>query len=255
MPSNQLVQSVTRALLIVEILANVEDGLTLQQICNELDLKPPTVHNLLRTLAARGYVERVSEPARYRLGNQLVNLADQHRTLTTQRFAATAVSQVFAQFNQVRVTYCEDIGGDVVLKLRMSPERPGLLERPWHSVMLAYTSASVLVYQAFWREDQRLQYEAKYPFATYGAHIWGDRETIDTFLSDVGRKGHADPPPKVKGERNKLHRVAVPVFSTENSLLGALGAAFSESDVDDPDGTKTDLIAHLKATAAKFAEM
>ena len=254
MPSNQLVQSVTRSMRILELLANAENGLTLQQLCQELDLKPTTAHNLLRTLAARGYVERLSEPTRYSLGYTYLELADRYRMLTTQRYAATAVSQVFSQFSQVRVTYSEDVGGDVVLKLRMTPERPGLLERPYHSVMLAYTSASVLVYHAFWREEQRLQYEEKYPFATYGAQVWGEYSHLVDLLNDIRHQGHADLPPKLKSNKHPLYRVAVPVFSTLNSLVGVLGAAFSEEDVDDAEATKTDLIAYLKSTASQFAE-
>jgi len=254
MPSNKLVQSVTRSLLILEQLANVEDGLTLQQISHDLDLKAPTVHNLLRTLAARGYVERVSEPARYRLGSTMVDLADRHRTLTTQRFAATAVSRVFAQFSQVRVTYCEDIGSEVVLKLRMTPDRPGLLERPWHSIMLAYTSASVLVYQAFWREDQKIQYDAKYPFATYGAHIWNTYEAVESFLQDVKNKGYAAPPPNGTSTENSLFRVAVPVFSAANSLIGALGVAYTNTDGKEQPAL-VDVIDCLKSTAAEFARV
>lgn len=254
MPSNQLVQSVTRSLLILEQLANVEDGLTLQQISHELDLKAPTVHNILRTLVARGYVERVSEPARYRLGSTLVDLADRHRTLTTQRFAATAVSRVFAQFSYVRVTYCEDIGGEVVLKLRMTPERPGLLERPWHSIMLAYNSASVLIFQAFWREDQKIQYDAKYPFETYGAHIWDTREEVEAFLQETQRKGYAAPPPKARGTENALFRVAVPVFSAAHSLIGALGVAYTDPDGNNRETIQAEIIDCLKTTAAEFAK-
>lgn len=248
MPSSELVQSVTRALLILEHLAGVEDGMTLQQLCQELDLKSPTVHNLLRTLAARGYVERLSEPARYRLGPTLIDLTDQYRHQTTQRMAARAVSQVFARFSFARVTYAEAERGDIVLKLRMTPERPGLLERPWHSVMLAYVSASVLVFQAYWPEDQRELYDSKYPFEIYGVHIWGDADRAACFLDEVRRKGYAAPPPDANG----LYRLAVPIFNAEHALLGVLGAAFNADDVTDPDQAAITLAAHLKETARTF---
>lgn len=254
MPSSQLVQSVTRAMRILEHLANAENGMTLQQICQELDLKPTTAHNLLRTLVARGFVERLAEPTRYSLGRNYLELADHHRTLTTQRHAASAVSQVYARFNQVRVIYCEDIGGDVVLKLRMTPERPGLLERPYHSVMLAYSSASVLVFHAFWREEQRLQYEAKYPFETYGVHIWGDYDRLLALLNEIRQQGHAELPSELKVNNRPLYRVAVPVFSAQNSLIGVLGAAFGQDDVEDISATKAGLIEQLKTTATLFTE-
>lgn len=251
MPSNKLVQSVTRALMILELLAGAEDGLSLQQISNDLDLKSPTAHNLLRTLMARGYVERLSEPIRYCLGATMVDLVDQYRNRLVERFAAQAVSEISARFDNVRTTYCEEINGEVVLKLRMTPDRPGLLERPWRAVMLPYTSASVLVFQAFWREDQRQSYNLRYPFEVYGAHIWETAEKAQAFLAEVREKGYADPPVTQSG----LFRVAVPVFSTGNNLVGVLGAAFNTGDVEGAEAMKTTLIQSLKETAAQFRTM
>lgn len=255
MTSTRLVQSVTRTLLILEQLAQYEDGLSLQQLGQLLDLKGPTLHNLLRTLAARGYVERLREPPRYRLGPSLLDLADQYRSRSVQRFAAQAVNQIFARFPFARVTYSEAVNGDVVLKLRMTPERPGLLERPWHAVMLAYTSATVLVFQAFWREDQRLDYAARYPFAAYGAHVWESAAALETFLAQIRRQGYADPPADEQSAGYALWRIAVPVFNQEQGLVGALGVAFNPSLVDDPQEQKGALIAALQSVAATFADL
>jgi DNA-binding IclR family transcriptional regulator len=249
MPSNKLVQSVTRSLMILEQLASVDEGMTLQQLCQALDLKPPTMHNLLRTLVARGYVERLSSPARYRLGATMFDLVDQYRNLSVQHYAAKAVSNVFARFSNIRVTYCEEVAGDVVLKLRMTPERPGVLERPWHAVMLAYTSASVLVFQAFWRGDQQYSYEQRYPFELYGQHIWETPERAKVFLEDVRQRGYAAPPVNKAG----LFRAAVPVFTPNgHTITGALGAAFTVQDVPDPDNMKHAVIDCLQDTAHQF---
>lgn len=241
MPSNKLVQSVTRALMILELLSTEEDGLTLQQLCQELDLKSPTAHNLLRTLMDRGFVDKLDSPVRYRLGNAMIDLVDQYRNRGAQRLAARAVSSVFAQFGNIRTTYCEEIGGDVVLKLRMTPERPGLLEKPWHSVMLAYTSASVLVFQAFWRDDQRFDYTQRYPFEQYGATSWESEEQLAAFLDEVRAKGYAAPPVTPSG----LSRIAVPVFGPGNSLIGALGAAFETHNQADLETTKQAILMAL----------
>ncbi len=224
MSSSDLVQSLSRALILLETLAVADDGLTLQQLGQELDLQPTTVHNLLRTLAARGYVTKLSKPTRYTLGPSVIELAQQHMGRTLQRRAGKAVSAVFAQLRSAaRVTYAESVGGEVMLKMRMTAERPGLLERPWNSVMLPYVSASALLFQAYWTESERQAHLQRYPFADYGAHLWQAEERLEEFLAEVRARGYAAPPPDATG----LVRVAVPVFLSGNTIAGALGAAIN----------------------------
>ena len=53
MAGNHLVQSIQRAVDILQCVAASEDGVTLQEISRQLGLKPPTVHNIARTLTVR----------------------------------------------------------------------------------------------------------------------------------------------------------------------------------------------------------
>ncbi len=63
-----LVQSVCRAFDILEILARSDAGMGVAELAREMDLKTPTVHNLLQTLVARGYADQDAESLRYCLG-------------------------------------------------------------------------------------------------------------------------------------------------------------------------------------------
>lgn len=228
--------------MLLELLPGAENGLTLQQLSAELDLRPTTVHNLVRTLEARGYVSKLSKPTRYTLGPSVIDLAQQYMSRELQRGAARAVSAVFARFSSGRATYCECVGGEVVLKLRMTPERPGLLERPWNSVMLPYVSASVLVFQAFWNLPERQAHAQRYPFAEYGAHVWQTEEHLERFLAGVREKGYAAPPVDASG----LVRVAVPVFFSGNEIVGALGAAMVIPAKSGDNGERQEIIARLQ---------
>ncbi len=248
MPSSELVQSLSRGLMVLELLAGSESGMTLQQLCQELDLKPATVHNLLRTLMARGYIEKAYKPTRYTLGLSLMELVEQYRGRELQRRVGKAMSIIFSHYSYARVTYSEAIGNEVFLKLRISPERPGLLERPWNSVMLPYTSASVLVFQAFWRPDQRETYIQRYPFEEYGSYMWQSEGKFEEFLNGVRSSGFAAPPV----ERNGLVRVAVPVFDNGNNVAGALGAAVTVPLTEDDDPQHCDAIDRIRIELANF---
>jgi DNA-binding IclR family transcriptional regulator len=68
------VQSVDRALLVMEILATLgQAGVT--EIAAELGVHKSTVSRLISVLEARGYVEQVSERGKYRLGFAIARLA------------------------------------------------------------------------------------------------------------------------------------------------------------------------------------
>jgi DNA-binding IclR family transcriptional regulator len=68
------VQSVDRALLVLEILATLrEAGVT--EIADELGVHKSTVSRLIAVLESRGYVEQVTERGKYRLGFAIARLA------------------------------------------------------------------------------------------------------------------------------------------------------------------------------------
>lgn len=253
MPASDLVQSLSRALMLLELLPAADNGLTLQQISRELDLRPTTVHNLVRTLEARGYVTKLSKPTRYTLGTTVIDLARQYMEQELQCGAARAVNTVFTRFSNARATYSEYIGGEVVLRLRMTPERPSLLERPWNSVMLPYVSASGLVFQAYWSFRQQQANLQRYPFTEYGAHVWQTEERLQAFLAEVRERGYAAPPIGQSG----LVPVAVPIFFSGDEIAGALGAAmtFSDKTCDEDERQRlveqirTDFVTCLRAEA------
>jgi DNA-binding IclR family transcriptional regulator len=68
-----LIGSVCKALDILEIFSFTEPRLTLAQISQRLKIPKSTAHNLLRTLAARGYVERPDRD-QYALGTAICSL-------------------------------------------------------------------------------------------------------------------------------------------------------------------------------------
>ncbi|MFI0472879.1 IclR family transcriptional regulator [Halomonas sp. HMF6819] len=70
-----MVQSVERALNILECMANAGGALRLQQIAEAAELKTTTTHNLLKTLGTLGYVRRRPHDTRYYLGDRILNIA------------------------------------------------------------------------------------------------------------------------------------------------------------------------------------
>lgn len=68
------VQSVDRALDIMEMLAASKNGLSLSDLSARVGLNASTCHHLLQTLLHRSYVEQDAETKKYALGNRVLHL-------------------------------------------------------------------------------------------------------------------------------------------------------------------------------------
>lgn len=68
------VQSVERALTLLEILAEEGGPMAITEIVKKVGLKISTVHRLLATLVSRGYVEKEGENGKYKLSLKLLSM-------------------------------------------------------------------------------------------------------------------------------------------------------------------------------------
>ncbi len=230
MPRNEMIQSLLRAVDVIELVAQSERGLSLGEVCNALGLKQPTAHNLIRTLVARDFVEKTTSPVRYRLGAAVTRLANERHNQEVVRRAEVVIRDLFERMkvmlpdrlepqDEASISFSEHINGEVVMVLRLRLQRPGVMERPRH-VMNAYGSASPLCFQAHWPPEEREQYAARHPFLEQGAAIWKSQEKLDQFLARVRELGYVHMPHSSQSG----FRAAVPVWGDGHRLLGVLGA-------------------------------
>ncbi len=230
MPHSELVQSLLRAMDVIELVAQSERGLSLGEVCNSLGLKQPTAHNLIRTLVARDFVEKTVSPVRYRLGSAVVRLAEERANHSIVRQASMIMNDLFDRLKaylpprlhpqeEATISFSQHVGGEVVMLLRLRMQRPGVLERP-KFMMTAYQSAAPLCFQAFWSPEELEDYRRRHPFLDQGAPIWKTQDRLDAFLAKAREAGFAQPPIFPQGQ----FRVAVPVWGEGHRLLGVLGA-------------------------------
>ncbi|WP_336744449.1 IclR family transcriptional regulator [Aureimonas altamirensis] len=69
------IQSIERAVAILEIIAREGGATSLKQIAERTGFGKTTAHNILKTLDALGYVRRRAGDTRYHLGGRILNLA------------------------------------------------------------------------------------------------------------------------------------------------------------------------------------
>jgi IclR family transcriptional regulator, acetate operon repressor len=74
MAESKGVQSVARALELLELVASAGDEIALSELARRAGLQPPTAHRLLQTLAEREWVVQNPRTSRYRLSHKLLSL-------------------------------------------------------------------------------------------------------------------------------------------------------------------------------------
>lgn len=226
MPHGNLVQAVERAAALLELAAGAPEGLGLRELAAGSGLKVSTAHNLLRTLVACRLLERVSRPVRFRLGPQLLELAERRLAGELPRRAAAELQRLARAWPGGVFTYAERVGADVLVTLRVTGTRPGFVERPLRHVMPPYTSASALLLLAWATPEALTDCERAHAFAEYGAHAWKSRAHLERFLANCRRGGLAEP--EFGGAALRI--VAAPVRGPGGTVRAALGAALPRTE-------------------------
>ena len=271
MPNGRLVQSLSRGLAILDLVARSENGMALRDIREAMGLKASTAHNLLRTMVAAGYLEKVTGPIRYRLGGAVLDLVHEHGDNALMKRASAVLPELYGQLRDIlnldpsvlgpheqlnnsspqstdwTITLGRVVGAECTMVLRVSPERPTILERP-SKVLHPYGSAVTLAFQAYWSQPERDAYRQRHPFWRLGEPRWGTEDNLDDFLAEVRHNGYSMP--DIHGP--EILRVAVPVFGPGHEIVAVLGAGRWKKSMSDQDKQK--YIEIVKVAADRIGE-
>ncbi len=220
MAGNELVQSLTRGLDLLRLLAESHGGMRLVDLVAATGLKRPTVHNLLRTLASRGFV--TNDDGVYRVGPAVHLLAAEDASREFLRHAEAAVTQLGERLPDAIVSFCEPVGCEVLVRHHLFPKRM-LMRRTSSSVFLPYQTASGLAFLAYADPETRHGVQMRHPFEVEAIQLWQTESRLEKFLKEVRTKGYVLPPFSAKSD----FRVAAwPILAAGGKLLGVLGAAW-----------------------------
>lgn len=123
--SNSSVQSVDRALSILEVLAHRGSG-TLTELAEDLDVHKSTAFRLVATLEEHGLVEQSENRGRYRLGMGILRLAgatgarldlvQEARPITRELASETGETVNIAVLSEASALYVEQVAGSSALQ-------------------------------------------------------------------------------------------------------------------------------------------
>ena len=147
-----LVKSADRVLAVLDLLA-AHGPLSFARIAAELGLPKSSAHNLLATMAARGYVERDADQRVFRLGTRVWEIAQAEHRVERLRSALKALMDGLVEATQETVQLAKLEGFEAVyLEISESP-RPMKLTSRVGARLPAHTTGLGKTLLAFLDED------------------------------------------------------------------------------------------------------
>ena len=237
------VQSVDRALLLLELLAAAGGRLPLTELAARSDLPLATTHRLLSALAARGYVRQDAE-RRYALGAALLPLGGA-ATRTLSGWAQPFLAQLAQECGETtNLAVLED---DRVVYVAQAPgrHRMRMFTEVGRRVLPHSTAVGKVLLAA--RDDEHVRRTvSRFGLPARTAHTLTSEEALRAELREVRARGWA-----VDDEEEELgvRCMAVPVGPAERAVVAlSVSAPASRLAAGQPD-----VVSALRTVAAQLA--
>ncbi len=241
------VQSVDRALSILETLGPEPDGLGVTELARALGLKTPTTHNLLRTLAARGYVAQDVSTQKYRLGPACGSLGQLFTgNVRVPQIAQPHLQELSRELNESAVLGMLE-RGEVAFVARVEADQMLTVSFNHVWVRSAYSSVCGRVLLAYMSRDALDSYVASHSIAKSKDKDIRSKKALLAALARIREQGYC----AYWRENETVLAVAAPVFDAKGAPAAAVGVPVPSVRVRE--GTEDEVIKAVCSTAERIS--
>ena len=242
-----MVQSVEKALRLLQTLDRHGDWIGVRELARQLELSPPATHSLLKTLQASSFVEANPVSRQYRLGLAAVNLGAGADPLNhMRRFARPYIESLAEKSAETIVVLAWQHDQAVVVDWIQAghalavTHSHGVIEHP-----MGLASGRVLL--AFQDRETQERYARREDFGSLGANSPHDAAEGLAILAQVAAEGFA----VTENVGNSgVVAIGAPVFGATGLLLFAVGCSAPLTRITPPQ------LAHLRVRLLEItAEM
>jgi DNA-binding IclR family transcriptional regulator len=213
------VQSVDRAVAILNALSASKGHLGVTELSNELDLHKSTVHRLLVSLKKGGLVERNPQTRKYRLGLRLVELG--YAWLNSRGLPQIALPYLHYLADKVEeVTYLALQDEDRVLNVLQVPGPQLVQSVSWLGRGSLHSTSTGKIFLAHMSEEDLGSFLDRELTARTNKTIT-DADELRADLDRVREQGFAT---SFEEDQEGINAVAVPVRQPDGTLIAAIGA-------------------------------
>ena len=204
------VQSVERALSILEALGGNGGSMGVTELAQALGLKAPTVHNLLKTLTAHGYAVKEEETPRYRLGHSCATLGRAYlRAIPLPQIATPFLRRLSRELGEVLF----------VTRVRSRKMLAVNFGRSW--VKDGYASVCGRILLAFARPERLEAYIKSHPISRTQAHDIKKRQDLNNILEKIRREEFV----LQWRENNTVVAMSAPIRDFSGEVVASVGLA------------------------------
>jgi IclR family transcriptional regulator, acetate operon repressor len=222
-----LIQSLQRALTVMESFSPAEPRLSLSELSRRLALPRSTVHNILKTLTAHGYVERV-DGDRYALGPSTIVLAQSARVNAELRDRAAPLLRELADAAHETV-YLTSFEGDHVLYVYAIETRSRLLARSavGDRALLHCTGVGKAVLAQL-RDVVVEEIVQRRGLPAFTPHTYTDRAALAADLARTRQRGYS-----VDDQEHELgtYCLGAAILGTQGMVVGACSVSGRDPDI------------------------
>ncbi len=219
LPSRYTIQVLAKALDLLEALGQARAGLTLAELSRRLELPKSSVFRYLATLEARGYVEKVPETDRYRLGLRLFeigNLVASHFDVT--EFALPFMRKLVETFRET-VNLAVLYQGEVVYLQILESTRSMRMSAQPGQRNLCHSTALGKALLAYLPESERQAIVAQHGLPALTPRTITTVEQLQEELARVRHRGYAID--DIENEEG-VRCVAAPIFNYRGEPIAAI---------------------------------
>lgn len=246
MSTEYSVPSVSRALNILELLAQSQRGLTLSDISRKLGLPKSSTHVLIRTLESSGYLKSSRHSGKFCFGLKLVSLSN----MALENLDLREQARPFLQDLMVRTGLTVHLaileGAEAVIIEKI--EAPGMLRlATWVGRRLDANSSAVgKALLAFGEEDVARRFPR--PMARHNKNTISSPERLARELRKVRELGYA-----FEDEEGEIgfRCIGAPIFDFGNRAVAAISIAGTTSQISNERVTR--LASMVRTTGSQIS--
>lgn len=217
------IQSVARALTIVELLAEAGRSLPLSVLSQRAGLKPSTCHHLLGTLVARGWVRHDMCTRNYMLGDRIAELHERAADPKALPALAQAAVQALGVASGEAVHLATMQGYELVTLLKVECTHAvrvdtGAVGKSW----AAHATATGKALLADWPRERLDQLVTRIGLRRFTERTITDPARLHDHLARVRRAGHAE---DVEEFQPGVHCIGAPVHSPCGDVVAAVSCS------------------------------
>ncbi|CEP66196.1 Transcription regulator IclR, C-terminal [Moorella glycerini] len=216
------IQSVQRALYILERLASCKNGATASEIAKELGVNRSTVFRLMETLIHEGYVRQAAITKRYYLTMKVFSLGskllDEMDIRTSARGILEALQKETGHTIHLglrdlnEVVYIDKISGTNPIQMYSMIGRRAPL----------YCTGVGKAILAFLKEEEIESYMHNIVFTKFTPNTITDPEHLKQELNQIRDRGYAL---DLEEHENGIRCVAAPIFNYNHEVIGSISVA------------------------------